>query len=83
MIFGLAEMGAMYAHGVRAYVAQTGVPMLVVDYRVAPEHPDPIPVGDCYAALCWLADNAADSRHQPGPHHRDGGQRRWWGWRPA
>jgi acetyl esterase/lipase len=59
MIFGLAEMGAIYAHGARAYVAATGVPMLVVDYRVAPEHPDPIPVGDCYAALCWLADNAA------------------------
>jgi acetyl esterase/lipase len=65
MIFGLTEMGAIYAHGVRAYVAQTGVPMLVVDYRVAPEHPDPIPVGDCYAALCWLADNAATLNISP------------------
>ena len=27
---------------------------------MAPEHPDPIPVEDCYAALRWLADNAAD-----------------------
>jgi acetyl esterase/lipase len=49
----------MYAHGVRAYVAETGVPMLVVDYRVAPEHPDLRPVGDCYAAVRRLADNAA------------------------
>ena len=26
---------------------------------MAPEHPDPTPVTDCYAALRWLADNAA------------------------
>ena len=59
MIFGLAEMGPMYDYGSRAYVAETGVPMLVVDYRVAPEHPHPTPVEDCYAALCWLVDHAA------------------------
>jgi acetyl esterase/lipase len=33
--------------------------MLTVDYRVAPEHPDPTPVEDCYAALRWLAAHAA------------------------
>ena len=33
------------------YVAVSGVPMLVVDYRVAPEYPHPTPVDDCYAAL--------------------------------
>jgi acetyl esterase/lipase len=43
----------------RAYTKATGVPMLLVDYRVAPEHPHPTPVEDCYAALCWLADNVA------------------------
>ena len=32
--------------------------MLVVDYRVAPEHPHPTPVEDCYAALRWLVENA-------------------------
>ena len=43
-----------------ATTSQTsGVPMLVVDYRIAPEHPHPTPVEDCYAALRWLADNAA------------------------
>ena len=31
---------------------------MVVDYRVAPEHPHPTPVEDCYAALVWLADRA-------------------------
>jgi acetyl esterase/lipase len=45
---------------VREYVNATGVPMLVVDYRVAPEHPHPTPVEDCYTALCWLADHAVE-----------------------
>lgn len=33
----------------------TGVAIAAVEYRVAPEHPYPIPVEDCYAALVWLA----------------------------
>lgn len=59
MIFGLEHIGRIYDLAVRDYVAASGVPMLVVDYRVAPEHPHPTPVEDCYAALCWLATNAA------------------------
>lgn len=59
MIFGLEHIGALYELAVRDYVAASGVPMLVVDYRVAPEYPDPVPVEDCYAALVWLAENAA------------------------
>ncbi len=56
MIFGLEHIGAMCDLTVREYVAASGVPMLVVDYRVAPEYPHPIPVEDCYAALQWLAE---------------------------
>jgi acetyl esterase/lipase len=59
MIFGLEHLGRVYDLAVREYVATSGVPMLVVDYRIAPEHPHPTPVEDCYAALRWLADNAA------------------------
>jgi acetyl esterase/lipase len=50
----------VYDGMMRAYTKATSVPMLLVDYRVAPEHPHPTPVEDCYAALCWLADNASE-----------------------
>jgi acetyl esterase/lipase len=59
MILGLEHLGVLFDLAVRDYVAASGVPMLMVDYRIAPEHPHPVPVEDCYAALRWLADNAA------------------------
>jgi acetyl esterase/lipase len=65
MIFGLEHIGAVYDLAVRDYVAASGVPMLVVDYRIAPEHPHPTPVEDCYAALQWLAANAATLGVEP------------------
>ncbi|MGX9791948.1 alpha/beta hydrolase [Mycobacterium sp. MMS18-G62] len=58
MIFGLEHIGRVYDLAVRDYVAMSGVPMLMVDYRVAPEHPHPTPVEDCYSALLWLAGNS-------------------------
>lgn len=37
-----------------------------VDYRMAPENQYPTPPEDCYAALQWLVDHAADHRIDPG-----------------
>ena len=34
------------------------VVLVSVDYRLAPEHPDPYPVEDCYAGLLWTAGHA-------------------------
>ncbi len=33
---------------------------VTVEYRLAPEFPDPVPVEDCYAGLVWTAENAAE-----------------------
>ncbi len=38
---------------------------VTVEYRRAPEHPDPIPVEDCYAGLAWMAAHAQELRIQP------------------
>jgi acetyl esterase/lipase len=65
MIFSLDHIGQMYEVVVRRYVAAACVPMLVVDYRVAPEHPHPTPVEDCYAALEWLAGKATTLGFDP------------------
>lgn len=56
MMFGSVEL---YDKAVAGYVAASRVPVLAVDYRLAPEFPDPVPIEDCYAALQWLAHNAA------------------------
>lgn len=45
---------------VSRYVAHTGVPMLSIEYRLAPEHPHPTPVEDAYAGLVWLDTHAAE-----------------------
>lgn len=45
---------------VSRYASASGVSMLSVEYRRAPEHPYPRPVEDAYAALRWLHDHAAD-----------------------
>lgn len=45
---------------VSRYASASGVSMLSVEYRRAPEHPYPTPLEDAYAALRWLHDHAAE-----------------------
>lgn len=43
----------------RALTNGSGCRLISVDYRLAPEHPFPAGVDDCYDAVSWVAKNAA------------------------
>ncbi|MEU5970672.1 alpha/beta hydrolase [Streptomyces globisporus] len=51
---------------VSAYALEADCAVISVDYRLAPEHPYPAPVEDCYRALRWAADHAESLRIDPG-----------------
>jgi acetyl esterase len=44
----------------RRLAAESGAAVFSVDYRLSPEHPFPIPLDDCHAALAWVVANAGD-----------------------
>jgi acetyl esterase/lipase len=48
------------------WVEQFDAVAVSVDYRLAPESPDPFPVEDAYAALVWTAANASELGIDPG-----------------
>lgn len=48
--------GYHYRLAVR-YAKETPCKVVFVQYRLTPNHPFPVPVGDCYAAFCWAREN--------------------------
>ena len=57
--FVLSAAGYHYKNAMR-YAKELGCKLVFVNYRLAPEHPFPAFFEDCYAAFCWVYDNAEE-----------------------
>jgi acetyl esterase/lipase len=51
---------AAFTSSIAARAETHGLPVFSIEYRLAPEHPHPVPVNDCYAGLEWLHANAGE-----------------------
>jgi acetyl esterase/lipase len=71
--------GVYYIHGggmvngdrslidvVLPWIEMFDVVVVSVEYRLAPDHPDPAPVRDCYGGLIWTAAHAEELGFDPG-----------------
>ncbi|MFD6624395.1 alpha/beta hydrolase fold domain-containing protein [Streptomyces diastaticus] len=56
MVAGDARCADLRGELARARALGTAV--VAVEYRLAPEHPDPTPVEDCYSALLWTVEHS-------------------------
>ncbi|RDI34940.1 alpha/beta hydrolase [Lentzea flaviverrucosa] len=48
-------------HVLAEWVSELGVTLVSPEYRLAPEHPHPAPVRDCYRTLTWMTRNGLAS----------------------
>lgn len=62
LIMGAPEQDEL---GSAAYARELGITVAAVQYRLAPEHPFPAALEDCYAALQWLHAHAERLGLQP------------------
>ncbi|WP_420714721.1 alpha/beta hydrolase [Mycobacterium sp. Aquia_213] len=58
-VIGSAQMDDRLCRG---FCRRLGITVASVEYRLAPEHPYPAPLEDCYSALTWLAGLPAVDR---------------------
>ena len=54
-VMGTAESGNPLCS---RFAAELGIVVISIDYRLAPEHPFPAALHDCYTALSWLGEHA-------------------------
>lgn len=50
----------MFIPSLERRVLESGVQIFSIEYRLAPEHPYPTPLEDCYAGLVWVYEHAAE-----------------------
>ena len=55
--FVLPAAGYHYKNAMK-YAKEINCKVLFINYRLAPKHPHPIFFEDCYAAMCWVYENA-------------------------
>ncbi|XP_008775309.1 probable carboxylesterase 12 [Phoenix dactylifera] len=53
-----SAFSSTYFHFIKTLVAQSGILLVSVNYRLAPEHPLPIAYDDSWAALRWVASHS-------------------------
>lgn len=60
-VIGTAQQDDQLCGG---FSRRLGITVASVEYRLAPEHPYPTPLEDCYAALTWLAGLPSVDRYR-------------------